>query len=38
MSTKIIDTFNKVKTNIFPFLEWLPELKNKEVLKADIIA
>ncbi|MBT3727007.1 hypothetical protein HOG21_04940 [bacterium] len=22
----------------FPFLEWLPELKDKEVLKADLIA
>lgn len=30
--------FNKVIKKVFPFLEWLPELKNKEVLKADIIA
>jgi hypothetical protein len=27
-----------IKTRAFPFLEWLPELKNKEILKADIVA
>ncbi len=30
--------FNNLMKKAFPFLEWLPELKDKEVLKADIIA
>jgi len=33
-SKKILNIMKKA----FPFLEWLPELKDKEVLKADLIA
>ncbi len=38
METKTKKILNFMKTKAFPFLEWLPELKDKEVLKADIIA
>ena len=35
---KILSLLSKYKYNIFPFLLWLPELKNKETLKIDIIS
>jgi hypothetical protein len=37
MKTKQQKAISIIKKAL-PFLEWLPELKNKEVLKADIIA
>jgi sulfate permease, SulP family len=38
MGTKTKQILSFIKTRAFPFLEWLPELKNREVLKADLIA